>query len=803
MASPVEAEPSTESTSGKGTEDIDAEDAMEYISLNISGLLCSIGFSKKEVTVRQFKWHILERTDTLFRQYDNSVKGYVHSGSSSEGMTGGPYYSGEPSDFDTMKILANVKVVDNEQEIQTESDCRCTYVQEVPDPDFPGYVKLEVVKDRRNVSSILPKKDAKYYFPNSLATYDTAFQLKLEAVYKHPNPASRHHQLSDSELHGPAVSFKVSEPKDTVSILTKIFDESPDKNGMDRRPGLQCDIDMVACIESRKWPEIANNWISRYRPGNWPDKDLIGKLKATTVYLAPVGHKNSPDVYLQWRPSFNVAEKALIRDFNRTQINCYALLKIYLKDHLKRIVPDVLSSYCMKTTVFWMSEILGKENIVPEKLLAFFVECLKALKQWLHQGKVPHYFIESRNALGANIVEYEISRATQVLNAAIDDPVATLQGLQSFQRAIHASRGDPINFPALVSRSFMMAWLEMRCGMLERLHSCGTSYLFWMPFKDNDMNETIFRYRSIVSELQSLDFGQPFVELAQSTLGFLCYAKTQIEGTENKFCLMKEAEELVRLGVNGDSTLCPLKLATFYLGQNKPEEAYIIASKVMDNSDIARKRHMFIDTIFTVVHKQYETIAGIKDIETLESMYDLVEANARAKSYEELLYSRKGCDEAKELLNTPIKTMELLAFDVTFLLPEYSALPRVIQQELRFSRENEVQGHEQGVKLSPLMYAQYIRFLASKAMSDGHECRRVLSEFHDCIKEEHDFYKPRGYNILAACYDMLSMTHEAATCIVSSLKLDPTWHNVSFGYFLVIIDILLGLNQIHKANDLS
>ena len=384
-----------------------------------------------------------------------------------------------------------------------------------------------MVKDQFNILSMLPMKDNKYYYPNSLATSETAFQQELEAAYTHPNPTSRHHQYSDSELHGPAVSFRASEPKETVSTLRKIFDESPDKHGMGRRPGLQCDIDMVACIQSNKWPEIAHGWKTRHRPGNWPDKDLIEKLKETTVYLAPVGHKNSSDVYLQWRPSFNIAEKALIRDFNLTQTNCYALLKIYLKDHIKHIAPDVLSSYCMKTTVFWKSEIQGKKNIVPEKLLDFFVECLKTLKQWLRQGKVPHYFIESRNALGTIIDETGLSLAIRELDTTINDPVAVLQGLISFKRAIHASRGDPINFPKLISRSFVMAWLEMRCGILERLHFCGTSDLLWMPYKDNDLGETIIRYRTIVYELQRIEFAQPFADMAQSTLGFLCFAKAQ------------------------------------------------------------------------------------------------------------------------------------------------------------------------------------------------------------------------------------------------------------------------------------
>ena len=79
--------------------------------------------------------------------------------------------------------------------------------------------------------------------------------------------------------------------------------------------------------------------------------------------------------------------------------------------------------------------------------------------------------------------------------------------------------------------------------------------------------------------------------------------------TENKLDLLEEAEKLLLLGISCDFTLCPLKLATFCLDQDKAEEAYIIASKVIDNADVVRMRHMFIDSIFKVIQEQYEMIA--------------------------------------------------------------------------------------------------------------------------------------------------------------------------------------------------
>lgn len=773
-------------------EDIDPNAVLKHVSLNIAGLLCAIRFSKKEVTVRQYKWHMLERTDTLFRQFDNSVRGCVHSGSSSEGMTGGPYYSGEQSDFDSMNILANVKVVESSEEIgnwEGEEFRRCTYLKEIPDIDFPGYVKLIVIKSPYNISGLLPKIDDEYYYPNSLVTSETALQYKLESVRNYPNPTSRKHQVSDSELHGPAVSFKVSQPEETKSKLQTFMIDKTESSK--HQPILPCDIDIVACIQSKEWPENARNWISRPRRGHWPENEIIENLKTTPVYLAPVGQKNSPYVHLQWRPSFNIAEKVLVRHFNLTQIHCYALLKIYLKDHIKEVAPDVLSSYCMKTTVFWISEKVGKDFMVPENLLIIFVECLKAIKTWLSQRKLPHYFIESRNALGSNLEGDEISKVIRELDIAILDPVSVLENLKSFRFAIAASTGTPEKFPELITRSFMFAWLEMRCGILERLHFCGTSDLLWAAFKDDCLDETISRYQSIVSGLQHMEYGRPFVHLVQSVIGFLLYAKAISQGKNKSQILLTEAEDLLQKGAEGDSCLCQLKLATFYLGQAKSDLAYTMTSKVIGNAKTIQNRHKFIDNIFFALKKHFERLYTISNLETLTALYDLVITNTKSKTYEELLYARVQCEEAKSLLNYPTQAMKAIAFDVTFLLPEYSALPRAIQQELIFSRINEVQGHLQGIKISPLIYAQYIRFLACKDMSDYQRCVRILAEFRSVVEEDENFYKPRGYNLLAMCYDMLDMAFQAAVCLRSSLQLDPSRHNVAYGYFVVITEILL------------
>ena len=97
-------------------------------------------------------------------------------------------------------------------------------------------------------------------------------------------------------------------------------------------------IDQAFCLRYNKWPSKARQWVDRPRFCGWPPESLINNIVQRGVLLVPIGsksdsHKDNP---FEWRISFSVPEKMLIYSWNHSQIICYALLKLLLKEVIKK-----------------------------------------------------------------------------------------------------------------------------------------------------------------------------------------------------------------------------------------------------------------------------------------------------------------------------------------------------------------------------------------------------------------------------------------------------------------------------------
>ncbi|VDI23862.1 Hypothetical predicted protein [Mytilus galloprovincialis] len=139
-------------------------------------------------------------------------------------------------------------------------------------------------------------------------------------------------------------------------------------------------IDTAWCLKCDKWISQAKPWIIRPRR-TWPPLDLISKIISCGVLFVPIGYKGSSNEILQWRMSISVAEKCLIFAFNHTQLLCYALLKIMIKDIVEKQedLKNLLCSYFVKTLMFWMLEESDPSIWRPDKIITCFMACLKRL----------------------------------------------------------------------------------------------------------------------------------------------------------------------------------------------------------------------------------------------------------------------------------------------------------------------------------------------------------------------------------------------------------------------------------------
>ncbi|VDI73611.1 Hypothetical predicted protein [Mytilus galloprovincialis] len=139
------------------------------------------------------------------------------------------------------------------------------------------------------------------------------------------------------------------------------------------------DVEFLVCLKCHTWPTVAKQWLLRFRPSGWPSQDIISKIISHGCLLVPVWSKTpcSDGNQFEWRFSFSLSEQLLnqIHSLTHTQILCYAMLKIWLKEILNSDskLNNKLCSYFMKTVLFWILEESENLNWIPQNLLHCFL----------------------------------------------------------------------------------------------------------------------------------------------------------------------------------------------------------------------------------------------------------------------------------------------------------------------------------------------------------------------------------------------------------------------------------------------
>ena len=258
--------------------------------------LIRVVVSEVDIRIRQ---NMLLIIDKIFNKVRTNII-RVSSGSLAEGL------DLPGSDIDIMGVLNSVQVIQNVQHMNRSA--RCTFLLMDDDMEFPGFSRLKLIA----------VGDHGYTFPslecfietiNGLCLSNISFIRKLIEVTINGKTCA----------HGPCLSDK---------------DEA---------------VDMAFCFHLYTWPRQAEQWIYRHRPGQWPTDILINEIINYGCVLVPIGPKEIDNNELLWRISFSMAEKQLSHSMNYTQILCYALLNLSLKNIIDRN-DKVIKVYCVPTS---------------------------------------------------------------------------------------------------------------------------------------------------------------------------------------------------------------------------------------------------------------------------------------------------------------------------------------------------------------------------------------------------------------------------------------------------------------------
>ena len=302
-----------------------------------------------DVRIRQnmllIKDKIRNKVDTDFTQ--------VSSGSLAEGL------DLPGSDMDIMLVFNNVHILQNVQHMN-RSARRTTFLIE-DEMEFPGFTTLKLIAE----GDLLTSPEYFVETTNGMYFSNISFIRKLIVGSANYNPSA----------HGPCLSDKYEA------------------------------MDLAFCFHLHSWPRQAEKWIYRHRPGQWPPDILIDNIVNYGCILVPIGPKEIENSELLWRISFSMAEKQLSHYMNYTQILCYALLKLSLKNIIDRNdkVKGLLCSYFMKTAVFWLSEEISTNTFQLQNLFHCYFLCLDKIITWVKCCYCPNYFIPEHNMFRGKI----------------------------------------------------------------------------------------------------------------------------------------------------------------------------------------------------------------------------------------------------------------------------------------------------------------------------------------------------------------------------------------------------------------
>ncbi|KAK3101263.1 hypothetical protein FSP39_002240 [Pinctada imbricata] len=138
--------------------------------------------------------------------------------------------------------------------------------------------------------------------------------------------------------------------------------------------------------------------VQRLLRRRWPSDDVIKNMVSDGCLFVPIGCKMSPYEDIEWRMSFSLAEKRLVRFMNHTQFLTYGLLKLFLKEVVEENdeTRGLLCSYFMKTLVFW--EIIESDTPWrPSCFLHNVWNCFRRLLSWIGNEYCPNFFIPENN----------------------------------------------------------------------------------------------------------------------------------------------------------------------------------------------------------------------------------------------------------------------------------------------------------------------------------------------------------------------------------------------------------------------
>ena len=498
-------------------------------------------------------------------------------------------------------------------------------------------------------------------------------------------------------------------------------------------------IDVVPSIHCSFWPDAASEWQTRPRRFPWPSRSDIKSIIDFGFHLVPVGHPQSDTNMMEWRISFSVAERTLVWSFNHIQIQCYAVMKLILKEFINpHCSPPcrVLCSYFIKTFLFWEYEEtdpsywckLNMRECVM-RLLLDFCECVRV-------RSLRHYFIPSFNLLSVKMTDKAQIELLGIFDIILKSDISIIKECKTLNKVwtecLHHD-ADATYDARTVNRNLLRNDICMMTHIEQLQYMVLRDCMDFLILARQLINHFFIHHTTYKTHLPS--FAMRLL-LTHSSIS-LTYIPLQTTGNKTLYGPRRFLQSNI-FGI--DISTCSLWYAmlTTKCGNNR------LSLRIINNvlSDISP-----FSLYYTGFSIRYVTE------ETKERYVDMFSNDTRVME----------------------RSRRAWMFDLHIMHSHMEIVPAAIQVELKHCDE------DHGVVLSPFVCAFYLMFLNFFGLRQYDSRDRALRQLIDVVNnpEQRGLILYHSYNIAGHCLLSVGETEQARDMFMRSYQftmLDPRIH---------------------------
>ena len=491
--------------------------------------------------------------------------------------------------------------------------------------------------------------------------------------------------------------------------------------------------DHVASILCKDWPTAAAEWKTRPRHYGWPSKRDKESIETFGFHLVPVGHPLSTKRSLEWRVSFSIAERTLVWSFNHTQLQCYALMKLILKEFVKNNCAlkhkNVLCSYFIKTFLFWQFETTDPLFWQTSNLTGCLMYLLHEFNICIESGVLRHYFVPRFNLLDIKLTPDARADFLYLFDKVREIGISILGQCTSLSRVLSKFCGTD----NVIQSAKRLPEIRRSTELYNDEYRMEFTYRELPDILRKGLNS--FPYNAFLAAIDRLSseghvrtcFSDVVIRRLCSLIStYKCYHCIK-QGNKSMYFYMKNLDNNV---YGTDIASCKLWMATFFLQQGD----------------------------------YCSSLQTINDILSAIPPYAIFYSRSiQSSEYSKELYIDMYC---KDNSNIIIRAKEAWLTDMILTPQEYPFLPRAIQVDLCYCQKRI------GVCISPFTYAFYLMFLCYHELGQYDNRDRALRQLVDIVydRERCSFWRHHSFNIAGHCMLMAGYEEMAKTLFLESAQ---------------------------------